>query len=309
MRCPGRHPRRARQRPARRRALKAGEQAVAVVGDQQVVQPVAVEVGRQAGHGPQAARGHDTAGAAAASGEEGQVVGAGVDRHQVEAGPAVEVADEQRTGLRPVAKVRGRGRRRSRRRRRAAADASDPLLVTSRSGAVAVAGRVVPARRRPAPGRRPAGRDLIVQAAPRPWPSRTETSLEPSLATTRSGVAVAVEVGDGEAGRVGAGEEAVPAVDRRAELAVAQAGVDQDVVAAAVGDDQVGDAVAVQVGQRPRRPGRAAPGAVLPTTGSAGPKLSTTVTRSSPGWRRRSRRGRRRRGRPRPGRPGLVGLR
>ena len=39
------------------------------------------------------------------------------------------------------------------------------------------------------------------------------------------------------------------AVDRRPELAVAQAGIDQHVVAAAVGDDQVGDAVAVQVGQ------------------------------------------------------------
>ena len=45
-------------------------------------------------------------------------------------------------------------------------------------------------------------------------------------------------------------EVAIPAVDRRPELAVAQAGVDQDVVAAAVGDDQVGDAVAVQVRQR-----------------------------------------------------------
>ena len=39
------------------------------------------------------------------------------------------------------------------------------------------------------------------------------------------------------------------AVERRAELAVAQAGIDQHVVAAAVGDDQVGDAVAIQVRQ------------------------------------------------------------
>ena len=36
----------------------------------------------------------------------------------------------------------------------------------------------------------------------------------------------------------------------QAKLTVAQAGIDQHVVAAAVGHDQVGDAVAVEVGQR-----------------------------------------------------------
>ena len=76
------------------------------------------------------------------------------------------------------------------------------------------------------------------------------------------GPAVAVEVGDGDADRVGAGEEAVAAVERRAELAVAQAGIDQHVVAAAVGDDQVGDAVAVEVGQRDGAGGEQAAGAV-----------------------------------------------
>ena len=81
------------------------------------------------------------------------------------------------------------------------------------------------------------------------WLSRIETWLEPLSATTRSGRR-AGEIGDRDPDRVGADEVAVPAVDRRPELAVAQAGVDQDVVAAAVGDDQVGDAVAVQVGQR-----------------------------------------------------------
>ena len=48
----------------------------------------------------------------------------------------------------------------------------------------------------------------------------------------------------------GAHEVAMPAVDGRSELAVAQARIDQHVVAATVGDDQVEDAVAVQVRQR-----------------------------------------------------------
>ena len=66
--------------------------------------------------------------------------------------------------------------------------------------------------------------------------------------------AVAVEVGagdadDGDADRVGAGEEAMPAIEGGPELAVAQARIDEHVVAAAVGDDQVGDAVAVKIGQ------------------------------------------------------------
>ncbi len=78
---------------------------------------------------------------------------------------------------------------------------------------------------------------------------RIETWLEPLSATTRSGRR-AGEVGHRDPHRVGAHEVAVAVVDRRPELAVAQAGVDQDVVAAAVGDDQVGDAVAVEVGQR-----------------------------------------------------------
>ena len=43
----------------------------------------------------------------------------------------------------------------------------------------------------------------------------------------------------------------VPTAEAQAgtELAVPEPGIDQHVVAAAVGDDQVGDAVAVQVGQ------------------------------------------------------------
>ena len=78
-------------------------------------------------------------------------------------------------------------------------------------------------------------------------------------------VGLAVEVGDRDSGRVGADGEARGAVDRRAELAVAQAGVDQHVVAAAVGDDQVGDAVAVQVGQQDG-PGASRPVDWLPMT-------------------------------------------
>ena len=70
-------------------------------------------------------------------------------------------------------------------------------------------------------------------------------------------VGLAVEVGDRQSGGVGADGETLGAVDRRAELAVAQAGVDQHVVAAAIGDDQVGDAVAVQVAPAGRRPGPA----------------------------------------------------
>ena len=60
---------------------------------------------------------------------------------------------------------------------------------------------------------------------------------------------LAVEIGHGNADRVGPGEEAMATVERRAELAVAEPRIDQHVVAAAVGDDQVGDAVAVEVSQ------------------------------------------------------------
>ncbi len=59
-----------------------------------------------------------------------------------------------------------------------------------------------------------------------------------------------VDVGHGDPHGIGPHEVTVAAVDRRPELSVAEPGVDQDVVAAAVGDDQVGDAVAVQVSQR-----------------------------------------------------------
>ena len=79
--------------------------------------------------------------------------------------------------------------------------------------------------------------------------SRIDTWLEPSSATTRSGKA-AREIGHRDPDRVGAHEIAIAVVDRRPELAVAQPGIDQDIVAAAVGDDQVGDAVAVQVRER-----------------------------------------------------------
>ena len=50
--------------------------------------------------------------------------------------------------------------------------------------------------------------------------------------------------------RVGAGEEAVTVVQRRTERPVPQPRVNEDVVAAAVGDDQVEDAVVVEVRQR-----------------------------------------------------------
>src|SRR5262249_7787738 len=60
---------------------------------------------------------------------------------------------------------------------------------------------------------------------------------------------VGIDVGDGDAGRVGAGEESVAAVERRAELPIAEAGEAEDVVAAGVGDDQVGYPITVQVGQ------------------------------------------------------------
>ena len=83
------------------------------------------------------------------------------------------------------------------------------------------------------------------------------TSLEPLSATTRS--RPAVEVGDGNADRVRAGEEPLAAIPGWAELAVAQAGINQHVVAAAVGDDQVGgDVVAVEVGHRDRPGGQQA---------------------------------------------------
>src|SRR5437868_3304143 len=62
------------------------------------------------------------------------------------------------------------------------------------------------------------------------------------------GDAVAVEIGHRQPGGVGAGKETVPAIGGGPELAVAQPEIDQHVVAAAVGDNQVGDAVTVEVG-------------------------------------------------------------
>ena len=67
--------------------------------------------------------------------------------------------------------------------------------------------------------------------------------------------AVAGDVGDGDPHRVGAGEEAVTVVERRTERPIPQPGVDQDVVAAAVGDDQVENSVVVEVRQRDRTRG------------------------------------------------------
>src|SRR5262249_28185887 len=76
------------------------------------------------------------------------------------------------------------------------------------------------------------------------------------------GDAVAVDVGDGEAGGVGPGVEAMAAVERRAELAVAQPRVDEDIVAAAVGHDQVGNAVDIDVRQLDGTGGQETAGAV-----------------------------------------------
>ena len=64
-----------------------------------------------------------------------------------------------------------------------------------------------------------------------------------------------------------------PPLSRRAELAVAQAGIDQHVVRPAVGDDQVGDAVAVQVGQLDGAGGEQAGGLVAQHGGLAGAVL------------------------------------
>ena len=92
--------------------------------------------------------------------------------------------------------------------------------------------------------------------------SRMETSLEPLLATTKSESSVAVDIGHGDPDRVGAGEEPLAAVQLAAELALAQAGIHKYVVAAAVGDDQVLDAVTVEVGQLHRAGRQQALGAV-----------------------------------------------
>ena len=80
------------------------------------------------------------------------------------------------------------------------------------------------------------------------------------------GPAVAGEVGDRDADRVGAGEEAVTAVERRTESAVPKAGVNQNVIAAAVGDDQVEDPVVVEVRQLDRA-GRYQPGGCISQNG------------------------------------------
>ncbi len=88
--------------------------------------------------------------------------------------------------------------------------------------------------------------------------------------------AVAGKVGDGDAHRVGAGEKAVAAVQRRTESSVPQPGVNEDVVAAAVGDDQVEDAVVVEVRQRRRRSGRSARSDASPRTVVTPPTVWTT---------------------------------
>ncbi len=66
------------------------------------------------------------------------------------------------------------------------------------------------------------------------------------------GVVLAVaDVGHGDPNWVGAHEVTIPVIDRRPELAVAQPGIDQDVVAAAVGDNQIRGIVRpVQFSQR-----------------------------------------------------------
>ena len=92
---------------------------------------------------------------------------------------------------------------------------------------------------------------------PRPWdhrPARPGPLAQQHRDVVRAGVGdqqvgLTVQVGDRQSGGVGADGEARGAADRRSELAVAQPGIDEDVVAAAVGDDQVGDAVAVHVRQ------------------------------------------------------------
>ncbi len=81
---------------------------------------------------------------------------------------------------------------------------------------------------------------------------RMETSLDPLLATIRSGRPSPLTSATVMPAGFGAREEAVTAVERRAEGPVAQAGVDQDVVAAAVGDDQVENPVVVEVRQLDR---------------------------------------------------------
>src|SRR5207244_4580751 len=63
---------------------------------------------------------------------------------------------------------------------------------------------------------------------------------------------------DGHTGRVSAGEETVAVPDLSSEAAARQSGIDKDAVAAAVGHDEVGDAVAVQVGELDRAGGEQA---------------------------------------------------
>ena len=162
----------------------------------------------------------------------GQVVRPGIDRHQV--GLAVEVADEERSGIgadgeglgilvveEPAADAREQG------------DLVRPaqLLTARLDGPPEVKGRrpwrPVRSRRRIQP--RP-GTNEMAAAAAVDWLSRIDTWLDPLSATTRSGrapVRLATVIPD----RVRAHEEALPAVDGRAELAVAQARIDQHVVA------------------------------------------------------------------------------
>ena len=115
------------------------------------------------------------------------------------------------------------------------------------------------------------------------------TSLEPSLATTRSGRPSPLRSWT----VTPAGLVPAKKLRARAELAVAGAQVDQHVVAAAVGDDQVGPAVAVQVGAC-HGPGASTPS--LAVLREALARLASTAPRRGPAprCRRRSRRGRRR---------------
>ena len=107
--------------------------------------------------------------------------------------------------------------------------------------------------------------------------SRMETSLEPLLATIRSGrpfrLATMTATGFVPVGKP------LPSFKRRAEPAARQAGVHENVVAAGVDDDQVRDSVAVQVGQHGLRLEASKPVVRSASTCSAcEPDLTTTLS-------------------------------
>ena len=125
----------------------------------------------------------------AEAGDQGAVVRPGVERGQALAQP-VEIAQEQR-GRRLAD-----GDRRDRVRlivEEPAADAGEDLDVIGPAvghGQVGLSAARAGRRRPPRPARRrsgPAAPAIIVQLDPLPWPSKTETSLEPVSATSRSG--------------------------------------------------------------------------------------------------------------------------